>query len=350
MEEVGLKRLTGDALDRYFGTLLDRFQIWAPVCIPAGGRYQGQDAVQYKPVSNWRDIVWDRRSDYSSREAILPITQTLYTFTGDDYREVKPKQAKDLLILARSCDIHAIRHLDEIFLQNGGYEDSFYRRVRDKVHFALMECTHEFDGCFCVSLGTNDTDDYAMRLAFDDEGIFFEAKDPSLDCADATPSDRAFSNPTENELKVEFPEFRSIEEVNELKSHPMWDEYNSRCISCGACTIACSTCTCFETRDIVYSLNHHVGERRRTASSCMVAGFDAVAGSKGIRLEAKDRYRYKIMHKIYAHDARFHTGPMCVGCNRCSAHCPQLISYPATINKVSQALREIREQEVGYGE
>lgn len=35
---------------------------------------------------------------------------------------------------------------------------------------------------------------------------------------------------------------------------------------------------------------------------------------------------------------------MCVGCGRCSARCPELISYPATLNKLYDAVEEIKKQ------
>ena len=33
--------------------------------------------------------------------------------------------------------------------------------MREKVKFALMECNGGDDTCFCVSMGTNKTDDYS---------------------------------------------------------------------------------------------------------------------------------------------------------------------------------------------
>ncbi|MCI5839311.1 MAG: anaerobic sulfite reductase subunit AsrA [Peptoniphilaceae bacterium] len=344
-----MKELPNDNIRSWFDKLTEKYNVYAPVNIPAGGRYQGIDAVQYKNVDSFEKIVFDKRSDYPMKEVITPITQTLYTFMGDDYREVPLENQKDYLIFARACDINSVKIQDQIYLENGNFEDLFYSRVREKIHFALIECTNEFDGCFCVSTNTNKVDDkdIAFKIAIRDGKVFINAnEDFSQDLEQLNDSSIEFTYPEENELKVNFPEFKGIEEVNELKNHPMWDEYQSRCIHCGSCTTACSTCTCFDTRDMVYNINHHVGERRRTEASCMIASFDEVAGGAHFRKSTKDRYRYKILHKIYAHNARFKTGAMCVGCGRCSAHCPQLISYPETINKVSKALEEIRDREV----
>lgn len=126
----------------------------------------------------------------------------------------------------------------------------------------------------------------------------------------------------ENELKVTVPDLSDKAVRKALKTHPMWQEYNSRCISCGACTVACSTCTCFTTRDIIYGDNPEVGERRRVTASCQISGFDQMAGQREFRSTAADRMRYKVLHKFHDYKARFGEEHMCVGCGECVRVCP----------------------------
>ena len=125
----------------------------------------------------------------------------------------------------------------------------------------------------------------------------------------------------------------------------MWKEFNSRCISCGACTIACSTCTCFTTTDIVYDENGNVGERRRTAASCQIDGFTDVAGGGKYRTTPGDRMRYKVLHKFHDYKARFKDYHMCVGCGRCIDRCPEFISIVTTVEKMAKAIEEIEKEE-----
>src|SRR5699024_5733266 len=127
----------------------------------------------------------------------------------------------------------------------------------------------------------------------------------------------------ENELKAVIPDIPNKKVLNALKNHPMWKEFNGRCISCGACTIACSTCTCFTTRDIIYGDNPEVGERRRVSASCQIDTFAKVAGGGDYRTTAGDRMRYKMLHKFHDYKARFGESNMCVGCGRCTARCPE---------------------------
>ena len=90
-------------------------------------------------------------------QVFYPINQTLFHFTEHYFLESQADE-KDLLIFARSCDIHGIKRLDKIFLENGPQPDSYYKRLREMVHFILMECTDTgWASCAWCSLGTNET-------------------------------------------------------------------------------------------------------------------------------------------------------------------------------------------------
>lgn len=319
------------------------YTVYAPKRFRNQGRYSATDIIRYDEVERWEDIVWDVKSDYPAKEVLTPIQQAIFYFTEDEYRESKAPR-KPILILARPCDINAQRVQARIYAGNGGYTDLYYERMRKLVRFALMECNGGDDTCFCVSMGANKTDDYSLALKFSEEGVQVQVADDAfapyfseMPQADYTP---AFVE--ENELKVTLPDLEDREVRKALKTHPMWKEYNSRCISCGSCTVACSTCTCFTTRDVIYGDNPEVGERRRVTSSCQIAGFDQMAGQREFRSTAGDRMRYKVLHKFHDYKARFEDSHMCVGCGRCTHRCPELISISATLNKVSAAVDEIK--------
>lgn len=335
--------LTAAQADAVLSALKKDYRVYAPKRFPKAGRYSDTDVVKYAEVDCFADIVWDVKSDYPAKEVITPIQQAIFYFTEDEYRASKAKE-KPILILARPCDINAQHIQAKIYAGNGGYEDMYYKRVRDLVKFAMMECNGGDDTCFCVSMGTNKTDDYSLALKFSADGVQVKVTDDTfapyfagMAEADYTP---AFVE--ENELKVTVPDLDDKAVRLALKNHPMWKEYNSRCVSCGACTVACSTCTCFTTRDVIYGDNPEVGERRRVTASCQIAGFDQMAGQKEFRSTAGDRMRYKVLHKFHDYKARFGEQHMCVGCGRCTHRCPELISISATVNKVNAAVEEIK--------
>ncbi|MDO5027160.1 MAG: anaerobic sulfite reductase subunit AsrA [Tissierellia bacterium] len=342
-------KITGDRKEELFSALSKKFDIYGPVREIRGGRYCDTDAIMYRKLDSLGKLETKEKSTYSPKEMLTPFTETLFYFNEDSYTETSERYKRDILVFVRACDINAVKYLDDMFLKNGNVEDPFYLRRKKKVYYALMECPNSLDEhCFCVSTNSNKTDNYTIAVRFnDDDSINLKLKDTEYEelLRGFDKEDFELRFPEENSFKVEFPEIRDNDEANKLAQDPMWDEYNKRCIGCGSCTTSCSTCTCFTTRDIVYTQNTNVGERRRTNASCMTEEFDLVAGGGVFRTSIKDRYRYKILHKIYAHNRRFNDGAMCVGCGRCSAHCPQLISFPETINKVSKALIRIRQGE-----
>jgi anaerobic sulfite reductase subunit A len=336
-------QLTVNEMNEFLEQLSKKYDIYAPVRISCGGRYAKDDSIIYQPINTYQEIEFHERSTYPLKEVLTPITQTLFYFTEDEFKESKSPQ-KDVLIFGRACDINSIKIQDQIYLQNGGIEDYFYKRIRDKIKFILMDCPEQFEGCFCCSVGANKTDMQSLAVSDNNGSAYVGIYDSDFNnyFAKYSAVDHEIQTPLENELKVDYPVIDNLDLANKLKEHPMWKEFDARCIGCGSCTVSCSTCTCFETTDIVYTQNAHIGERRRTCSSCMVDGFDKVAGGQSFRKKTSEKYRYKILHKVYGYNARFHTGPMCVGCGRCSARCPELISYPATLNKLSQAIKEIK--------
>ncbi len=335
-------KLDAAQVDAVLTALGRDYRIFAPKRFVNQGRYSDTDIIRYGEISRFSDIVWDQKSDYPAKEVINPIQQALFYFTEDEYRESKGPN-KPILILAYPCDINAQKVQAKIMAGNGGFTDSYYERVRRNVKFAMMECSG-YDSCFCVSMGTNRTEDYALALRFSDGGAEAMLRDDSFEpYFEGMPSHSYTPSFVEkNVLEVRLPDLGDKGVRQALKRHPMWAEFDSRCISCGACTVACSTCTCFTTRDILYGENPEVGERRRVTASCQIEGFDQMAGQREIRSTAGERMRYKLLHKFHDYKARFGDSHMCVGCGRCMERCPEMISIAATVNKMSDAVEEIR--------
>ncbi|NCB63994.1 MAG: anaerobic sulfite reductase subunit AsrA [Clostridia bacterium] len=335
--------LSAKAADGLLEALRKDYRVYAPKRFPKQGRYSDTNVIRYAEVEKFGDIVWDVKSDYPAKEVITPIQQAIFYFTEDEYRASKAP-TKPILILARPCDINAQEIQAQIYAGNGGYTDLYYQRVKDLVKFAVMECGGGDDTCFCCSMGSNKTDRYALGLKFRADGVDVEVKDEAMAryFDGAAKSDYTVSFVEENPLKVTLPDLEDKAVRQALKSHPMWKEYDKRCVSCGSCTVACSTCTCFTTRDVCYGDNPEVGERRRVSASCQIEGFDQMAGQKEFRSTAGDRMRYKVLHKFHDYKARFGERHMCVGCGRCTHRCPEFISISATVNKVNDAVLEIK--------
>ena len=318
--------------DDIFQKWAAEYDIFAPVVMEGEGCFSDTDVIRYGKVSSLDDIEWKKKSEYSFKEVLLAINETLFYFTED--QTIVPKgPEKDILIFLRACDLHAVKRLDAIYLENG-FEDFYYARVRERAKFILMGCEHTCDSGFCVSMGTNKADNYDAYIKVNGENVLFDLKCEALEAdvkAEAEALDVTPDFLTENKEKVTLPKNLS----NESFTKEIWKEYGARCIKCGRCNFVCPTCTCFTMQDIFYKDNSKVGERRRVWASCQIDGYTDMAGGHGFRQNTADRMRFKVMHKIYDYEKRFGY-PMCVGCGRCDDVCPEYISYSNCVNRLAK--------------
>ena len=295
--------------------------------------------VRFKPITSVEEIERARQSDFSAKEVFYPVSTTMFYFKDGTITESVYTDDKGILIFARPCDINAIKRLDNIFLKNGASEDKFYRERREKVKFILMECTESFENCFCVSMGSEKTDDYAVAVRFGDDHVLINIKDEEFaryfEGGDTEEFELKFVK--ENAKKAAHPKL-GRENIKEVSSMEFWNRFDEKCIACGGCNTVCPTCACFDTVDVVYTESANEGERRRVWSSCMLEDFTKTAGGALSRKTHGANMRFKVFHKFYDYEYRFEDGNMCVGCGRCDMRCPRDISFYDTVNLLADEI------------
>lgn len=329
-------RLTAAGMNAVLAEWKKEYAVYAPFVFKEGGPYSDADVVRYGEAEKIEDIVFDTKSAYSFKEFILPLSQTLFFFTEDSVKEAdcESDTPKGAIILLRSCDLHAVKRLDEIYLRND-FEDYYYKRLRERVKFVLIGCPEAFDNCFCADMGTNKSDNYDAGLYIQDGSFLVDNKDPEWDkifsANGETIGEVEIPFVTEGALNAHIPDHFNIDAMD----MPMCHEYDTRCINCGRCNFVCPTCTCFTMQDIFYTDNGRVGERRRVWASCMLDGYTDVAGGGSYRKSNGERMRFKNMHKVHDFKERFGY-QMCVGCGRCDDICPEYISFIESIRKLAR--------------
>ncbi len=332
--------LNRDSFHEAVDKLREEYLVYAPTLKKGEGTFSEIDVVRYDEIGFAEELELSLRSDYSFKEVLLPLSQTLFYFTEDEVTEAKLEERK-ILIFLRSCDVHGIKRLDEIYMNNG-VPDYYYDKVRENVEFALIGCSSSFEDCFCVSMGSNQTDNYAFAVNEREGNVEVDVrKEAFRDVFSSRADSEAEVTPDaveSNYIQVQVPEEVSLD----LFQSDMWDEYTIRCINCGRCNFVCPTCTCFSMQDLYYTDNYRAGERRRVAASCMVDGFTDVAGGGAYRKKNGERMRFRVMHKVSDFKTRFGYH-MCVGCGRCDTVCPEYISFSTCVNKVTEKMKEVGE-------
>ncbi|MGL5152733.1 MAG: anaerobic sulfite reductase subunit AsrA [Clostridium sp.] len=317
--------------------LSKKYKIYAPKVFEGAGTFSDTDRVRYGEVSTIEEIEFDKKSDFSYKEVLLPISQTLFFFTEDKMTEAKVEE-KSLLIFLRSCDLHGLKRMDDIYLRNG-FEDIYYKKLREKSKFILIGCEESFENCFCVSMGTNKTEDYNAYIKVNGDEVYLDIKDNEILSVFNLKEELEVTTDyvTENEVEVNIPDDLNLE----VMKSTMWAEYSQRCIACGRCNFVCPTCTCFTMQDVIYNDNDNTGERRRVWASCQVDGYTDMAGGHSFRGDKGQRMRFKTLHKVYDYKKKWGYN-MCVGCGRCDDICPEYISFSNCINKLKEAMDEVK--------
>ncbi|MBS1253867.1 MAG: Anaerobic sulfite reductase subunit A [Anaerolineales bacterium] len=297
----------------------------------------------------------DLRLDYNTsilppKKYFQPPEERLMTFRRNGGTTVQPiVEAEPTVILGiHTCDLHAMRVLDEAFTQ--GYPDAHYTRRRRQAMVVSVECLEPcMEHSFCKSMGTLTADDgydlhltdlgaaYAVDVGSDEGKALLER------FAEARPAAEADMQQLNKVLGAKWPRFpykleTEVDELPALMSQsyesPVWEELAEICLACGQCTIVCPTCFCFDVYDEV-DLSLQDGERRRRWDSCQLDLFATVAGGENFRESQAARLRHRFMRKgRYLRKKYDALG--CVGCGRCARSCPVDISPVNVFNELHQ--------------
>lgn len=334
-------KLSLEQADNVLKILQENYRVYAPITFKGEGLYSYTDSIRYGEINSFKDVEYKIKSQGSPKEILLPINHSLsIESNGQTINTIQDIDNRNILILLRSCDIHGINRIDKAFMN-----DEFYRIRRDKVKFVVMECPKSWDTCFCVSLGTNTTDNYSLGIRFEEESISIKVKDEEFDKyfkSGYSQEDFELIFATENETQLNIPniEVWDKETMDEVKKLDLWNEYKNRCIGCGSCNMACLTCTCLTKSKITYSDNANLTETRRVWSGCQLVKSSALK-NKSMPEVVPARVRQRVLDKFYRPKLNSSNEQVCVGCGRCTDVCPRFINFSTTVNKLSKELDSI---------
>jgi sulfhydrogenase subunit beta (sulfur reductase) len=323
-----------------FASVLPAFgELYAPV--RRGTRYA------FDRPASWSEVQMDYpRTILPPRKFLLPPRETVFWFDPKDgYTDRLAEAAKpQVLFGVHAYDIYGLNILDRVFAQ-GRYADPYYitrRRATaivgidfepDDLHFAQSMNADFVDSGFDLFL--SDVGDDYLVLVGSSRGDDMVVMSGSL-LQEPTSGDFAEykrRSAIRRQAYRAHVELGDLPEILEMEySSEVWETLGARCLSCGACSIVCPTCYCFDVQDEV-TLGTRAGERVRTWDSCLFKTHALVAGGENFRESRASRVKFRFYHKQRGFVAEYGR-PSCVGCGRCAAACPAGIDIVSVIRMI----------------
>jgi sulfhydrogenase subunit beta (sulfur reductase) len=277
----------------------------------------------------------------SLKNFFLPVRENVTSERSDGKKRV--------IIGVPNCDIEGLSLLDEIYLDNE-YDDIFYSKRRENTILISSDCFGIQEHCHCMSYGILPYSVRGADLAVInlDETIILRINTPQgEDFANIFPAIRLVEDKsiidkieqkqraTEKLLEtsnLNLPDYKTTGELVTRAEVDIWEKYSRQCVSCGACTTICPTCTCF------LLIDKPGFEKVKQMDACQYPGFERVAGGEDVLFELHNRFRNRYMCKYSWKPGKFRS-TACTGCGRCIEACI------GKINK-NELFRELSKQPV----
>lgn len=300
--------------------------------------YCTEDYNIYAPVSDntleYELISKDRVGEiaYNIPKTISPLKSFFLPFKESVTCEIISDK-NNLIIGVPSCDLTALDILDEIYMQEP-YIDPYYKSRRDNSVLIGTDCYSIMEHCHCntynlkaypfknfdVSLSL--IEDSVLLLVNSEKGMNFiefikkhgKCKKPENQYLELINEFRATVEGLLTEQNKDLPDYTETGQIVSETEYPVWAKYSKSCVSCGACSTICPTCTCFLLAD-----SPNFGKVRLN-DTCQHPGFALIAAGEDQLGDLPLRFRNRYLCKYVWKPEKFKS-VACTGCGRCIETC-----------------------------
>jgi sulfhydrogenase subunit beta (sulfur reductase) len=236
------------------------------------------------------------------------------------------------IIGAPNCDVMALAFLDQIYLDKE-YADPAYGARREGTTIISTDCLSIQEHCHCTTYGIEPTGNKNsdISLALVDKQVIltlYTKKGERLVeqmgvVVTITPEETLLEKLRTRQKEVKdklnkqnsgLPGYKETGQLVEASGAEPWIKYASDCVSCGACSAICPTCSCF------LLIDRPGFEKIRHLDTCQYPGFERVAGGEDALGPLPERFRNRYMCK-YVWKPQKYDLKACTGCGRCIETC-----------------------------
>lgn len=285
------------------------------------------------------------------KSLIFPPKQRVADYPNLSDKEIDDTPVKRVIFGITQCDLAGIRIFDRVFLEDEEFVDPFYKKRRENLFIATIDCTHTAPSCFCTLVKGKPyvEEGFDINLTPVDEGYLIETGTEEgekvvkgIGASSPTDSMKSLREELREKMTARVNEqnkpFRTeqgfIKLVTENQEEPKsYDHHGSTCVACGACTHVCPGCFCFGLLDKTKEGGGY--ERSLTWDSCQFSSFSRMAGDLNPRGRLAQRFMHRYNHKFFHYPWRYDGWPSCTGCGRCIENCMGRIDMRATLRDIS---------------
>jgi len=260
--------------------------------------------------------------------------------------EAKPP-GRTIILGATSCDIEGLKLLDTIYIDKD-YTDETYLSRRQNTIIIGTPCHKTAENCHCTVYGLNpwpgsgsdvslsSIDDSFILSALSEKGDnFIKEVRKRINAEEPGKSDieniRNLNESTAAEVSSMNDGLPGTKETGSLivkANKEFWKKHSDKCVSCGACSAICPTCTCF------LLIDRPGFEKIKQQDTCQYPAFERVAGGEDPLRELSVRFHNRYMCKYVWKPERFEA-LACTGCGRCIDTCIANISKNEVIMELT---------------
>jgi len=243
------------------------------------------------------------------------------------------KESLPVVVLGSpNCDVMALAFMDQIYLDQEYYDPAYGAR-RERTTIISFDCLSIQEHCHCTSYDIepagNNLSDISVALVdghviltvFTKKGESFIEQ---LGVIVATSPEEILLQTLQNQQKEvkkllsaqnkNLPGYEETGKLVEASGDELWLKHASDCVSCGACSAICPTCSCF------LLIDRPGFEKIRQLDTCQYPGFERVAGGEDALGPRSDRFRNRYMCKYVWKPLKYDL-KACTGCGRCIETC-----------------------------
>jgi formate hydrogenlyase subunit 6/NADH:ubiquinone oxidoreductase subunit I len=238
----------------------------------------------------------------------------------------------------KACDLASLKVQGFVFAENEP-PDPFYVENRKRLTIFSFDCTPARETCFCIAMEGQPYPKKNFDLNFSivnggfvavagseaGQAILHEFRDLFTEASAADAEEKDASRKKVYAQVKDFIDRRGTPDTKQVEgtvmknyASPIWKDFYSTCVECGACNLACPTCHCFLICD---EKKGSKATRFAEWDACLYRRFAQVAGGGNPRKHLWERLRNRFEKKLdfFPKVAGVYA---CTGCGRCIEACP----------------------------